>query len=91
MDVGFVIQTLRKRKRISQGEFAKRCQLSQTSLSLIESTKRHTRRKTLEIICHQLNIQLPMLYILGAEKGDIPADQWEVFSVAQNYMKEKYK
>jgi transcriptional regulator with XRE-family HTH domain len=80
MNIGNTIKELRKKKEISQGEFAKLCEISQTSLSQIETGAKSPSKTTLKKICEQLDISEPMLYVLSLEERDVPENKKEIYN-----------
>ncbi|MFD3001864.1 helix-turn-helix domain-containing protein [Pontibacter toksunensis] len=81
MKLGETIKELRKRKGFSQSEFAAKCSISPTSLSLIESGKKRPHAKTLDAICGALEIPEPFLYFLSTTESDIPEEKREAYKI----------
>lgn len=76
---GGVIKEIRKKSGQSQFELAQACELSQTYLSQIENGKKTPNLSTLEAICKQLSVPLPVLTLLSIEREDIPANKRELY------------
>ncbi|RDV14532.1 XRE family transcriptional regulator [Pontibacter diazotrophicus] len=81
MNLGETIKELRKRKGFNQSEFAAKCNISPTSLSLIESGKKRPHTKTLDAICSALEIPEPFLYFLSTTESDIPEEKREAYKI----------
>lgn len=77
MDIGLTIKKLRKQKKISQTAFGKKCGISQTALSQIESKKANPTKKNLQSICKALEINEALLHILSITEEDIPENKKE--------------
>lgn len=73
MNIGKTIRDLRKqiKPEISQDEMAKRCGITQTSLSQIERNVCQPHPSTTHNICKALGITVPMLYIMSITQDDI--------------------
>ena len=80
MKIGEVIRTLRKYKNISQTELAQKCEISATSLSQIEKDSKRPSRTTMAKICIALEVPESLIYVMGTEDTDVPADRKEVFN-----------
>ena len=72
MKLGTTIQRLRKEKKISQGEFARRIGISSTALSQIENNRTSPKSSTLERICIELAIPSHILHLLSLSADDVP-------------------
>lgn len=81
MNLGETIKDLRKSKGFNQSDFAAKCNISPTSLSLIESGKKRPHPKTLNDICLALEIPEPYLYFLSATESDIPENKKEAYKI----------
>lgn len=79
MDIGKAIQKIRKAQSLSQGELAKRCGLSQTSLSLIEKGQSRPSQRNLQTICQILSIPETIIYLYALEEKDVPEKKKELF------------
>ena len=67
MKVGTVIQDIRRRKDISQGDLAKQLKISQTYLSQIEGDKKTPSMEVLQEISKALEIPVYYLMFKGLE------------------------
>jgi len=56
------IKTLRKQKKLSQRELAKKLNISNSTISLLESNKRHGNIQTLKKIADYFKVPLEQLY-----------------------------
>ena len=81
MKIGKVIKGLRKRKGYNQTEFAAMCDITQTSLSLIETDVKRPSPTTLKQICKALEVPEMYLYILSAEENDVPKQKRYLYKV----------
>jgi len=81
MTIGEVIHQLRKKARISQGELADSCKISQTYLSQIETNKREPHTKTLRLISEKLGIPLPVVFFLSLTPEDVSVEKREAFKM----------
>ena len=81
MDIGTSIKRIRQEKSLSQGELAKSCGISQTSLSQIEKGIKRPSSKNLAKICKILEVPEPLIYLYGIEESDIPKRKKELFKM----------
>lgn len=72
MNIGKAIKELRISKNLNQSEFAAQCDLTQTSLSQIESGMKRPNPTTMKKICDFFQISEPVIYLLATEESDIP-------------------
>ena len=72
---------IRKKQHISQVELARKCNISQTSLSQIENNLKRPRGKTLKKLCAAMEVPESIIYILGIEHNDIPASKQQVYNM----------
>lgn len=72
MNIGHTIKRLRREKRYSQIELAEQCNITQTSLSQIESGKTFPQTKTLNVICKVLETPEGFLYLMSIKENDVP-------------------
>jgi transcriptional regulator with XRE-family HTH domain len=79
MDLGTTIKNLRKSKGYTQSEFAKLCDITQTSLSLIESNNNRPNSNTLKNICITLQVPESYIYLLSIDEADIPKSKLKLF------------
>jgi transcriptional regulator with XRE-family HTH domain len=81
MNIGSAIRTIRIKMHLSQVELAKRCQLSQTSLSQIENNNKKPSARTLKRICEELQVPESIIYILAMENIDVPESRKKIYDV----------
>lgn len=79
MNIGKAIVKLRKAKKLSQGDLAKICKISQTSLSQIEKGYKKPRTTTLKKISKALDIPETIIHFSGLEISDIPKSKKYLF------------
>lgn len=79
MNLGKTIKQLRLDKEYSQEELALKCGLTQATLSLIENNKKRPSKSTIDKLCHLFEISEVALYVLAAEKEDVPEEKREAF------------
>ncbi len=75
MKIGTIIKKIRSEKKISQGDLAKACDISQTYLSQIENDLKKPSFAKLNTIAEQLKIPLSVLFYLSIEESDVPANK----------------
>ncbi len=81
MKVGSVIQEIRRKKNISQGDLAKQLNVSQTYLSQIESDKKTPSMDLLQEISDALKIPTYYLMFKGVEVDkDIAEDKRDAYN-----------
>jgi len=88
MDIGITIARLRKEKELSQVEFAKMIDLTQTSLSQIESGKKRPNSTTLKNICEQLGVSELHLYLLSFDESDVAESKRDLYRELEGPLKE---
>lgn len=88
MKIGQVIKEHRKKSNISQGDFSKVCDISQTYLSLIENDQKEPKIGTLKVIAKYLKVPLPVLFFLSLDESDIPKRKQEVFKILEPAIKD---
>ncbi len=88
MNIGLTIKKLRKEKGLNQHDFGTLTELSQTSLSLIESGNTTPNKSTLKRICEVLEIPEEMLYFMSIDESDIPEDKKDKFKMLYPTAKE---
>lgn len=81
MNIGEAIETIRKIKRLSQGDLAHQANITQSYLSLIENNKKEPNLKTLKTISSSLDIPLPFLLLYSINKEDVPENKQDSFQV----------
>lgn len=72
MNIGKAIKELRLKKKLNQSELAERCDLTQTSLSQIESGAKRPNPSTLKKLCDFFEIPEAVVYLLATDENDIP-------------------
>nr|WP_320039045.1 helix-turn-helix transcriptional regulator [uncultured Bacteroides sp.] len=87
MDIGIAIKTLRKRKKISQKDLAKECNLSVNALCNIENNISFPQKSTISRICEVLNIPTSYLLFFSISDEDIPSDKKAVFNSLNSTIK----
>lgn len=80
MNLGRTIKTFRKRKGIRQGDLANACSITQSYLSNIEGNHREPTLTTLQSICTELDVPMPVLFFLAMDEEDVNADRRELFN-----------
>lgn len=88
MDIGKTIKDLRLKKGFNQGDFALKCGLSQSYLSLIEKGRKEPTLSLLKQISSCLAIPTPILVFLSLDKNDVDESKKEAFSFLENTMKD---
>lgn len=81
MNIGSGIESLRKKKKISQASLAQKTGLTQTYISLIESNKKKPSTSALEAIAKALDIPLPVFFLLFLDDIDIPENRKKEFEL----------
>jgi len=81
MDLGKVIKNIRKRKGLTQNEFALLCGITQTYLSQIESNSKEPNLSTLKLISEKLEMPLPILFFLSMTEEDVPLSKRKAFEI----------
>jgi transcriptional regulator with XRE-family HTH domain len=81
MDLGNTIKNFRKQKELKQGEFAIKCGISQTYLSLIENNQKEPNLSTLKEISIQLDIPLPIIFFQSMTNEDIPSQKRDAYKI----------
>jgi transcriptional regulator with XRE-family HTH domain len=71
MNLGKAIRLCRVQRNLSQGELARRAEMSNSYLSLLERNQRDPTMSILEQIASALDIPLVLLLFLSANDGDI--------------------
>ena len=80
MNIGTGIKQIRKAKGMSQGELAERSELSQPSLSLIESGTKRPSARNIKKICKALDVPEALVYLYTLEDSDIPESKKDAFN-----------
>ena len=71
MNIGHALKMCRSAKRLSLDALAERTLLSQSYLSMIESNKREPTLSTIGKIAKALEVPVPIVMFLAAEKDDL--------------------
>jgi XRE family transcriptional regulator, regulator of sulfur utilization len=79
MNIGKAIKELRLGKNLNQTELAKQCDLSQTSLSQIESGAKRPNPSTLKKLCDFFEVPEAVVYLIATDESDIPEHKRPVF------------
>lgn len=78
MNLGKAIKTLRKKQELSQEELAASANITQAALSRIENGKRPSV-VTLQKLSEVLEVPESLFYVMGIEKGDVPAKKRKLY------------
>lgn len=81
MNIGIAIKSIRKKLSITQYELAEKCEISQTSLSQIETGVKRPSQRTISKVCNVLDIPESILYIVAMQDTDVPASKREVYEL----------
>jgi transcriptional regulator with XRE-family HTH domain len=81
MNIGLAIKSIRKKLNITQYELAEKCELSQTSLSQIETGVKRPSQRTISKVCNVLDIPESILYIVAMQDTDVPASKKGVYDL----------
>ena len=81
MHIGLAIKTLRREKGINQLQLCKMINISQTSLSSIETGKSYPSKQTQDAVLKALEVTKSKLMFLCIDTDDIKKDQREVFEL----------
>ncbi|WP_394677537.1 helix-turn-helix domain-containing protein [uncultured Sphingobacterium sp.] len=91
MNLGKTIKYLRIQKEYNQEDLASKCGITQATLSLIENNKKRPSKSTIDKLCKTFEISEIALYVLAAEKEDVPEDKREAFEAIFPQLKELMK
>ena len=91
MHVGEAIKDLRQSLDISQKDFAKKLEISQTYLSQIESNKKAPSISLVESISYKLDIPVEVVLILSVGIEDVKRDKKELFIACEKPLKQLIK
>ncbi len=86
MDLGTTISKLRKSRKITQDDLAKKCDITQAYLSLIENNRKEPNLSTLKTIASILEVPLPVLFFLSLNSDDIPLDKIFAYEILKPSM-----
>ena len=78
MNLGSAIKKIRKDRKISQKDLAKKSDISGSSLSQIENGQKRPTDYTLQSIAHALNVTDAYIYLSAINIGDIPTGADEI-------------
>ncbi len=81
MNIGLAIKSIRKKLSITQYELAEKCDLSQTSLSQIETGVKRPSQRTISRVCTVLDIPESIIYIVAMQEVDVPASKKSVYDL----------
>jgi len=81
MNIGSAIKSIRKKLSITQYELAERCDLSQTSLSQIETGIKRPSQRTISKVCTVLDIPESIIYIVAMQEADVPPSKKGVYEL----------
>jgi transcriptional regulator with XRE-family HTH domain len=81
MNVGLAIKSIRKKLSITQYELAEKCELSQTSLSQIETGVKRPSQRTISKVCTVLDIPESIIYIVAMQEADVPPSKKGVYEL----------
>lgn len=81
MNIGSAIKSIRKKLAITQYELAEKCDLSQTSLSQIETGIKRPSQRTITKVCSVLDIPESIIYIVAMQETDVPASKRGVYEL----------
>lgn len=87
MNIGNAIKELRKQKGFKQIDFAEKCGLSQSYLSLIEKGKKEPTLSLLKQIASTLSMPLPILFFMSLDKDDIADSKKDAFQLLESSIK----
>ena len=87
MDLGTTIRNIRKQKGQTQSEFAAKCNISQTYLSLIEHNQKEPNLSTLKSISEQFSVPLPILFFLSLTDEDVQPNKRKAFDIVSPSVK----
>jgi len=81
MNLGGTIKLLRQQKGFNQKDFAKKCSITPTYLSQIETNQKEPNLSKLHIISNTLQLPLPILFFLALTADDIKPDKRNAYEV----------
>ena len=81
MNIGSAIKSIRKKLAITQYELAEKCDLSQTSLSQIETGIKRPSQRTITKVCSVLDSPESIIYIVAMQETDVPASKRGVYEL----------
>ena len=75
MDIGNAIKTIRESASLNQGDLANKLGIAQSYLSNIETGRKKPSLRLLEKIAKTVNVPLPILFWLCADRNDISEEK----------------
>lgn len=81
MNIGDAIKELRIKMKLSQKDFSKICNISQTYLSQIENNKKIPNFNIIELISEKTMIPIPVILFLSIETKDVVKNKTELFEM----------
>jgi transcriptional regulator with XRE-family HTH domain len=81
MNIGNAIRSIRKKLSVSQSELAQKCNLSQTSVSQIETGAKRPSQRTIAKICVALDIPESVIYIVAMQGTDSSEGKDDAYSL----------
>ena len=81
MNIGLAIKSIRKKLSITQYELAEKCEISQTSLSQIETGVKRPSQRTITKVCDVLDIPESIIYIVAMQEADVPPSKKGVYEL----------
>lgn len=81
MNIGSAIKSIRKKLSITQYQLAEKCELSQTSLSQIETGVKRPSQRTITKVCAVLDIPESIIYIVAMQDTDVPPTKKGVYEL----------
>lgn len=91
MKIGNVIKEVRSEKKISQGELAQYCDVTQSYLSQVENDIKIPSNALVSQISTKLNVPVSVLYYLAIEEGDVPKDNLQAYQQLSSTIKSLVK
>jgi transcriptional regulator with XRE-family HTH domain len=88
MKIGEVINSIIKKKGITQIELAKKIGKSTTAVSQIINGAYDPNPETLDKICEVLEVPKSIIYFLTISEKDVPENKIELFKMLAPYIKD---
>jgi len=88
MDIAQTVLMLRKKKGLSQVKMAKMIDITQASLSHIESGRKMPHKSTIDKICEVLEIPSNLFFLLATQPEDLPEDSKGKYSSIESKLKQ---
>jgi XRE family transcriptional regulator, regulator of sulfur utilization len=88
MNIGSAIKILRKKKGISQKDFADKCEISVNALCQIEVNNSFPQKSTIHKVCEVLEIPTSYLLFFSISDEDIPEDKRFIFNTLSSTIKD---